>query len=220
MAVTIIVIVIVVVLLAVAAGIVLGRRRALERQFGPEYDRLAAEVGPRQARSELAERQRRIEQLDIRPLSAERRAAYEAQWTTLQEQFIDAPARAAEAADSLVTAVAADRGYQVADQEQLLSDLSVYHADRIEDYRRARQATGQAGSAETEDLRQAMLAYRTLLLELFDAPDGASESAASESAPRPGESDGTGTETGTGPEVTVRTGARAEADGPLDDRSA
>jgi len=220
MAVTIIVIVIVVVLLAAAAGIVLGRRRALERRFGPEYDRLAAEVGPRQARSELAERQRRIEQLDIRPLSAERRAAYDAQWTTLQEQFIDAPARAAEAADSLVTAVAADRGYQVADRERLLSDLSVYHADRIEDYRRARQATGQARSAETEDLRQAMLAYRTLLLELFDAPDGASESPASESAPRPGDTDGTGTETGTGPEVTARTGGRAEAGGPLDDRSA
>ena len=216
----IVIVIVIVVLLAVAAGIVLGRRRALERRFGPEYDRLAAEVGPRQARSELAERQRRIEQLDIRPLSAERRAAYDAQWTTLQEQFIDTPARAAEAADSLVAAVAADRGYQVADREQLLSDLSVYHADRIEDYRRARQATGLAGSAQTEDLRQAMLAYRTLLLELFAAPDGASESAASESAPRRGDTDGTGTETGTGPEVTARTGARAEAHSPLDDRSA
>ena len=200
----------------------LRRRRALQRRFGPEYDRLAAEVGPRQARSELAERQRRIEQLDIRPLSAERRAAYDAQWATLQEQFIDAPARAAEGADSLVTAVAADRGYQVTDRERLLSDLSVYHADRIEDYRRARQATGQAGSAATEDLRQAMLAYRTLLLELFDAPDGASEAAASESAPQPGDTDGTGTETGTGPEVTAadRSPRPGEPDGPLDDRSA
>ena len=214
MAVAIIVIVVVVVLLA-AAGILLQRRRALQQRFGPEYDRLAAEVGPRQARSELAERQRRIAQLNIRLLSAERRAAYDAQWTTLQEQFVDSPARAAEAADSLVTAVAADRGYQVADRERLLSDLSVYHADRIEGYRRAGEATGQAGSAGTEDLRQAMLAYRALLLELFDAPDGASES-----APQPGDTDGTGTDTGTGPEVRAGTGARAEADGPLDDRSA
>lgn len=215
MTIAIIVIVIVVVLLAAAVVIRLQRRRALERRFGPEYDRLAAEVGPRQARTELAERQRRIAQLNIQPLSAERRAAYDAQWTTLQEQFVDTPARAAEAADSLVTAVAADRGYQVADRERLFSDLSVYHADRVEDYRRARQATGQAGSAETEDLRQAMLAYRTLLLELFDAPDGASES-----APQPRDTDGTGTETGTGSEVTAGTGVRAEADGPLDDRSA
>lgn len=214
MAVAIIVIV-VVLLLVVAAGVLLQRRRALQQRFGPEYDRLAAEVGPRQARSELAERQRRIAQLNIRPLSAERRAAYDAQWTTLQEQFVDTPARAAEAADSLVTAVAADRGYQVTDREQLFSDLSVYHADRIEDYRRARAATGQAGSAETEDLRQAMLAYRTLLVELFDAPDGASESAL-----QPGDTDRTGTEPGTGPEVRAGTGARAEADGPLNDRSA
>ncbi|MFZ2045631.1 MAG: hypothetical protein WAV12_16690 [Trebonia sp.] len=131
MAVTIIVIVIVVVLLAAAVGILLRRQRALQQRFGPEYDRLAAEVGPRRARSELAERERRIAQLDIRPLSAERRAAYDTQWATLQEQFIDTPSRAAEAADSLVTAVAADRGYQVADRERLLPDLSVYHADRI-----------------------------------------------------------------------------------------
>jgi hypothetical protein len=175
MAVTIIVIVIVVVLLAAAAGILLRRQRALQQRFGPEYDRLAAEVGPRRARSELAERERRIAQLDIRPLSAERRAAYDAQWATLQEEFIDTPSRAAEAADSLVTAVAADRGYQVADRERLLPDLSVYHADRIQEYRLARQTTEQAGTAATEDLRQAMLAYRALLRELLEAPDGASE---------------------------------------------
>src|SRR5580700_10224121 len=175
MAVTIIVIVIVVVLLAAAAGILLRRQRALQQRFGPEYDRLAAEVGPRRALSELAERERRIAQLDIRPLSAERRAAYDTQWATLQEEFIDTPPRAAEAADSLVTAVAADRGYQVADRERLFSDLSVYHADRIQEYRLARQTTEQAGTAATEDLRQAMLAYRTLLRELLEAPDGASE---------------------------------------------
>lgn len=175
MAVTIIVIVIVVVLLAAAVGILLRRQRALQQRFGPEYDRLAAEVGPRRARSELAERERRIAQLDIRPLSAERRAAYDTQWATLQEEFIDAPSRAAAAADSLVTAVAADRGYQVADRERLFSDLSVYHADRIQEYRLARQTTEQAGTAATEDLRQAMLAYRALLRELLEAPDGASE---------------------------------------------
>lgn len=175
MAVTIIVIVIVVVLLAAAVGILLRRQRALQQRFGPEYDRLAAEVGPRRARSELAERERRIAQLDIRPLSAERRAAYDTQWATLQEEFIDTPSRAAEAADSLVTAVAADRGYQVADRERLLPDLSVYHADRIQEYRLARQTTEQADAAATEDLRQAMLAYRALLRELLEAPDGASE---------------------------------------------
>ena len=246
MAVTIIVIVIVVVLLAAAVGILLRRQRALQQRFGPEYDRLAAEVGPRRARSELAERERRIAQLDIRPLSAERRAAYDTQWATLQEEFIDTPSRAAAAADSLVTAVAADRGYQVADRERLFSDLSVYHADRIQEYRLARQTTEQAGAAATEDLRQAMLAYRALLRELLEAPDGASEAqpateATPPASPTPpltppvppaprtsGLDDADETET----EAETEAGTRPLADGPdgldgpespgrpLDDRSA
>jgi hypothetical protein len=248
MAVAIIVIVIVVVLLAAAVVIRLRRRRALEQRFGPEYDRLAAEVGPRQARSELAERQRRIEQLDIRPLSTERRTAYETQWATLQEEFVDAPPRAAEAAGALVTAVAADRGYQVAEQERLLTDLSVYHADRLDDYRRARRTTEQAGAAPTEDLRQAMLAYRALLRELLEAPDGASERqqatepappvaptppltppappAARTSEPHNADAPQTGTGTGTWADIAAGTGAQTEGDdlddskGSLDDRSA
>jgi hypothetical protein len=236
MTVAIIVIVIVVVLLAAAAGILLRRRRALRQRFGPEYDRLAAEVGPRQALSELAERERRIARLDIRPLSAERRAAYDTQWATLQEEFVDSPPRAAEAAGALVTAVAADRGYQVTEQEQLITDLSVYHADRLEEYRQARQTTEQAGTAATEDLRHAVLAYRALLRELLEAPDGAGEpEAATEATPpvpptppltpltppvppaprTPGLDDADDTKTEAG------TRLRADGpDGPLDDRSA
>jgi hypothetical protein len=246
MAIAITVIVIVVAALAAAAGILLLRRRALERRFGPEYDRLAAEVGPRQARSELAERQRRIARLDIRPLSAERRAAYDTQWATLQEEFVDAPPRAAEAAGALVTAVAADRGYEVAEQDRLLTDLSVYHADRLESYRLARQTTAQAGTAATEDLRQAMLAYRALLRELLEAPDGASErQPATEPtppvpptppltppvppAPRtpgPDDADAPRTQTGAWADIAAGTGARTGgddldgSDGSLDDRSA
>jgi hypothetical protein len=208
MAIAIIVIVIVVVLLAAAGGIMLLRRRALRRRFGPEYDRLAEKVGERQAVAELSDRQRRMARLDIRPLSPERRTLYEGQWTTLQEQFVDGPARATEAAGALVKAVAADRGYPAGDDGELLTDLSVYHADRLDGYRQARQATAQASTAPTEDLREAMLAYRALLRELLDAPDGASDEAAPEPAaapePLPDDADGT----------------RAEsAAGPLDDRS-
>jgi hypothetical protein len=230
MAIAIIVIVIVIVVLAAVVGAVLSRRRALRRRFGPEYDRLAQEVGERRAVSELSERQRRIAQLDIRPLSAERRAAYGSQWATLQEEFVDAPPRAAEAAGALVTAVAADRGYQVAEPGQLLTDLSVYHADRLESYRQARQTTGQAATAATEDLRQAMLAYRALLRELLDAPDGVSEDQPTAEpapsvpptppltppAPRAPEPDADATETGAQPEVADLDGLG----GPLGDRSA
>jgi hypothetical protein len=246
MAVAIIVIVIVIAALAAGAGAVFLRRRALRRRFGPEYDRLAQEVGERRAVSELSERQRRIAQLDIRPLSAERRAVYDTQWATLQVEFVDAPPRAAQAAGALVTAVAADRGYQVAEQEQLLTDLSVYHADRLEEYRRARQTTEQAGAAATEDLRQAMLGYRALLRELLDAPDGASErQQAAEPTPpvpptppltppappaprtsEPDDADAPRTGTGTWADIAAGTGAQTEgedlddSEGSLDDRSA
>jgi len=109
---------------------------------------------------------RRVARLDLRPLTAEQRGKYCREWTSAQEMFVDSPAQAAEAAGALVTAVAADRGYPVGDHDQLLSDLSVHHARRLGGYRRARQTT-QSGAAKTEELRQAMLAYRALFRDLL-----------------------------------------------------
>jgi len=37
------------------------RRTRMRRQFGPEYDRLAKEIGPSKASAELTARQRRVE---------------------------------------------------------------------------------------------------------------------------------------------------------------
>ena len=165
---------------------------------------------------------------------------YDTQWAALQEEFVDSPPRAAEAAGALVTSVAADRGYQVTEQEQLITDLSVYHADRLEEYRQARQTTEQAGTAATEDLRHAVLAYRALLRELLEAPDGASEpEAATETmppvrptppltppvppAPRtPGLDDADEPGAGTRPLADRPNGLDGpeSPDGPLDDRSA
>ena len=113
---------------------------------------------------------RRVAQLDLRPLTAEQRGKYAREWTSAQERFVDSPAEAAEAAGALVAAVAADRGYPAGDHEQLLSDLSVHHARQLNGYRRARRTT-QSGEAKTEELRQAMLAYRTLFRDLLGAPD-------------------------------------------------
>jgi len=166
---TIIVIVIVLVILAAAAlaGAMLMRRRALQQRFGAEYDQLARDVGPRQAQAELAERQRRVAKLDLRPLSAEQRAGYTREWTSLQERFVDDPAQSAVAAGALVSAAAADRGYPAADDDQLIGDLSVDHANRLDGYREARRITAQAGTAGTEELRQALLGYGALFRDLI-----------------------------------------------------
>ncbi len=158
------------ILVAVAVTLVAAlvvRVLALRHQFGPEYDRLVREAGPRRAHAELTERRRRVDRLGIRPLTAAQRARYAGEWVSAQERFVDSPAQATGAAAALVSAVAAERGYPAVDQAQLLTDLSVHHARRLEGYRRARQTSERGGRAPTEELRQALLAYRALFRELL-----------------------------------------------------
>jgi hypothetical protein len=172
---TIILIVVILAIVAVAATVVSTRmrRRTTERNLvGPEYDRLVDEVGPRKAREEFGKRRRRVDELGISPLIAERRTGYAGQWDTAQQQFVDAPAEAVTAAGALITAVAADRGYEVTDHDQLSTDLSVYHGRYLDGYRNARQTTARAGEATTEALRRALLGYRGLFLDLLDSPEG------------------------------------------------
>jgi hypothetical protein len=199
------IIVIVVVLLAAAAAAaaasMLIRRRTTERSMhGAEYDRLADEVGQRKAQAEFAKRRQRVDGLGLRPLSDERRTAYTGQWQVAQEQFIDNPAQSVRAAAAMVAAVTADRGYDVTNHEQLLTDLSVYHGRYLDGYRRARKIAGRAAEAPTEALRQALLSYRALFFDLLGSPgDGkrelaaapaetaAAETAAQVSGQRPGQ---------------------------------
>jgi hypothetical protein len=169
----IIAVVIVFILVAVAvalAGTLILRMTRLRRQFGPEYNRLVREIGTRRAQAELADRERRVAGLGLRPLTAEQRARYSGEWTAAQERFVDSPPQSVEAASQLVSTVLTDRGYQVSDQTQLIKDLSVHHARSLDGYRRARKATGQAGTTQTEELRQALLGYRELFTDLVAAP--------------------------------------------------
>ena len=169
----IVAIIVVVLIIAVAFAVVSRRtRRSAERRnLGPEYSRLADEVGTRQANAEYDKRRRRVDGLGIKPLSAERRTLYSGQWVAAQETFIDNPAESVRTAAGLVTAVAADRGYEVADNAQLLTDLSVSHGNQLDGYRSALTATGKAGNTATEELRQALLDYRAMFNELAEITD-------------------------------------------------
>ena len=166
---TIVLIIVLVLVVIVVGGALYARQTAQKRQFGPEYDQLAREVGPRRAKAELAKRQRRVDGLDLKPLSPEQRAAYEARWEAAQEQFIDSPRQATRTAAELVTAVAAEVGYPIDNQEQLLADLSVRHGRYLEGDRTARRTTDQAGEGSTEEFRQALLDYRALFNDLLGA---------------------------------------------------
>jgi predicted nucleic acid-binding protein len=111
-------IVIAAVIVLVALGIWFGtqasRRRALQERFGPEYERAVSETGKRSAaESELLEREKRREQLEISPLDPEARERYAASWQEVQASFVDAPSRAISEADRLVAEVMRERGYPV-----------------------------------------------------------------------------------------------------------
>ena len=170
---TIVLIIVLVLVVIVVGGALFVRQTAQKRQFGPEYDQLAREVGPRRAKAEFAKRQRRVDGLGLKPLSAEQRAAYEARWEAAQEQFIDSPRQATQTAAELVTAVAAEVGYPVDDQEQLLADLSVRHGRYLDGYRTARRTTDQGQEGATEEFRQALLDYRALFNDLLGTPTDA-----------------------------------------------
>jgi hypothetical protein len=180
---TIILIVVILVIVAIATAVVStrARRRAAERNLvGPEYDRLVDEVGQRRARAEFEKRRQRVDGLGIKSLSPERRSGYAGQWDTAQEQFIDRPARAVNAAGALITAVAVDRGYEVTDHDQFMTDLSVFHGRHLDGYRNARLTTERAEQATTEALRRAMLSYRELFFDLIESSDGGSLAPAQE----------------------------------------
>jgi hypothetical protein len=163
---------IIIAVIVVAAVVVLGppllRRSRMRRQFGPEYDRLARELGSKKAAAELTARQRRVDALGIHPLTAEQQARYRGEWTAIQERFVDAPAAAVSAADTLTWDVMRDRGYPADDRDASMEALSVYHARPLDGYRQARDI--QTESASTEELRTAMILYRTLFQDLAGVP--------------------------------------------------
>ncbi len=150
------------------------RTKQLQSQFGPEYDRtIESADSRRKAESELAARQERREQLDIRPLSSAARERYATQWQTVQAQFVDNPSGAVGSADTLIQSVMADRGYPVDDFESRAADVSVDHPHVVENYREGHRLAEQSanGNGSTEELRQAMRHYRALFDELVE-PDG------------------------------------------------
>ena len=161
------------------------RRRRLQQRFGPEYDRLADERESKlKAESELAGRERRVDDLDIQPLTETARAGYALQWAGIQEQFVDRPEDAVASSQLLVVEVMTEVGYPVEDPDQMLADLSVEHAATLGHYRAAEQTSrnAAAGTASTEDLRLAMIDYRVLFRDLVGGP-GETEEGSSATGP-------------------------------------
>lgn len=149
--------------------------RALQDRFGSsEYDRtLEQEGGRRAAERELRDREKRHEELDLRPLSPETRRGFQQSWEETQARFVDDPKGAVARADELVQRVMRERGYPVDDFDQRAADISVEHPDLVEKYRTADgiARASERDEASTEDLRHSVRHYRALFIELLGPDD-------------------------------------------------
>jgi hypothetical protein len=147
------------------------RSRRLQERFGPEYGRTVERTGDsRAAEDELRERAKRRDALEIRPLTPESRARFQERWRAVQARFVDEPQDATADADRLIGDAMRERGYPVEDFDQRAADVSVDHPDVVEDYRAAHRLSN-AGGGDTEDLRQAMVHYRSLFVRLIESDE-------------------------------------------------
>lgn len=174
------VIVVAVVLVLIAATMVwlyVRNRRhttaGLRQKFGSEYDRAVLTHGSeRKAESKLGDREKRVEKLKICDLGPTECERFSKQWESLQSRFVDSPRGAVTEADDLVSSVMKTRGYPVSDFDQRAADISVDHPRVVENYRSAHEIALRLGKdqATTEDLRTAMIHYRSLFEELVQVP--------------------------------------------------
>jgi FtsZ-interacting cell division protein ZipA len=168
---TIVILAVLIVALIVIAWAIARKRRtkALRQRFGPEYERTVREQGPAKAETVLLERKQRVEKFSIRPLGAAERERFISEWRSVQSRFVDDPKSAVMEADKLVIHVMQARGYPMSDFEQRAADISVDHPQVVDNYRAAHEIAlrHRRGEATTEDLRNAMLYYRSLFEDLL-----------------------------------------------------
>jgi hypothetical protein len=201
----VIVIAVVVVIGLVAAQARRRRTTDLRDRFGPEYDRaIQNHDGRRAAEADLRAREKERAQFNIEPLSEATRLQFADEWRVLQEHFIDQPAQAAAGADTLITRVMEAQGYPMKDFDAQAELVSVDHPDTVENYRFAHavQQRSQTQQASTEDLREALLRYRSLFDELLRPAGNGAAGAADRTQPA-----------STGGRHRVTTGPQAQAPG-------
>ena len=170
-------IIILVVLVLVILGVILisifTRRQRSKRysdKYGPDYGHTVKTMGnEKKAQTEMDERQKHVETLNIRSLSLSERERYLTEWKAVQAKFIDQPGPATVEADHLIMEVMQLRNYPVSEFEQRAADISINYPELVSNYRLARAIAikNEQHQADTEELRQALVYYRSLFNELL-----------------------------------------------------
>jgi hypothetical protein len=169
--------ILIIAVLAVLGWLYLRKRRSttagLRKKFGPEYDRAVRVHGSgRKAEAKLEDREKRVEKLNLRDLDPIEHERFSKRWESVQSRFIDSPKGALTEADDLVSSLMKARGYPISDFDQRAADISVDHPRVMENYRSAHEIAVRVGKDEatTEELRTAMIHYRSLFEELAQVP--------------------------------------------------
>ena len=165
-------IVLIVLVAGAIAWLVMQKQKSanLKRRFGSEYDRAIKEYGNRaKAEAELSKREQRVAGLKIIPVTATEAARFSNAWSSLQGRFVDDPKGVVAQADLLVRELMLKRGYPIGDLELRAADISVDHPGVVKNYRAAQviAARNARAEADTEELRTAVVHYRTLFDELL-----------------------------------------------------
>jgi hypothetical protein len=146
------------------------RTQGLRNRFGTEYDRAVVTHGSsRAAEAKLADREARVDALQIRELGSAERERFTGEWQIVQTRFVDHPRAAVTEANDLINSLLEARGYPMANFDQRAADVSVTYPRVMENYRLAHGiAVRKEGSeATTEQLRTAMIQYRSIFDELL-----------------------------------------------------
>jgi hypothetical protein len=178
------IVILAVVLLGVIALAVRGsrrRREGLVQRFGPEYERAVDEYGTeKRAERELLARERRVRRQHVHPLRERERAEFLTRWEQAQARFFDDPETSVRQMDSLIQTAMSAAGYELDDFEQRVADLSVEHAGVVQHYRAARALAAanlgrvnEPGRPDIDELRQAVVHYRALFMDLVATPEPA-----------------------------------------------
>lgn len=150
----------------------------LQQRFGQEYGRTVGELGGRaKAESELKAREKRVEHLTITPLAPAEADRFSQAWNALQGRFVDNPKGVVVQAELLVRELMLKRGYPMGDFEHRAADISVDHPAVVENYRAAQAIAvrDERGDADTEELRKAVVHYRTLFDDLLEVREAKAE---------------------------------------------
>ncbi|GMM92054.1 hypothetical protein [Qipengyuania sp. MTN3-11] len=168
----------VLVLSAVAVWYVTRRKRTehLRERFGEEYDRTVAEHGRGEAERNLEEREKRVAEFAIRPLTIAERDRFSEEWQEAKALFVDSPQEAVLRSDRLLGTMMEARGFPVGDFDRRYEDLTVDHGTVARHYREGHDVAVKKDAATTEEMRRAVKNYETLYEELVrDAGTGSDE---------------------------------------------